>query len=169
MIATERLLLRRFSLDDAPFVFGLVNQPSFLRFIGDRGVRTLDDARTYLANGPLAMYARHGLGLLCVELRSSSEPIGMCGLLKRETLDDVDLGFAFLPQHWAKGYAVEAALAVLEHGTRDLGLQRIVAITSPDNHASMRVLEKTGFTFERLMRLTPEDNEVQLFARSAAA
>ena len=149
-IETGRLALRRLTLEDAPFILELVNQPSWLRFIGDKGVRTLEDARDYLRKGPLDMYARLGFGLLRVALRDGP-PIGLCGLIKRDTLPDPDLGFAFLPGYWRQGYAVEAARAVLERGATALGLRRVVAITSLDNAASIRLLEKVGFQFERLI------------------
>ncbi len=163
VLRTNRLVLRWLSTEDAEFVYELVNDPDWLRYIGDRGVRTLDDARGYLLHGPIAMYARHGFGLYCVELRESGAPIGICGLLKREALEDVDIGFAFLPHYRARGYAYEAAAATLEYGRRTLELSRIVAIVSPENHVSMRLLQKLGLTLERTLRLAPEAEEVCLF------
>ena len=164
VLETDRLTLRRLTAEDAEFILGLLNQPSFLRFIGDRGVRTLDDARAYILNGPVAMYARHGVGLYLTALKEGGAPIGLCGLIKRETLEDIDIGFAFLPEFWGRGYAVEAAAAVLAHGRDDLGLRRIVAITAQDNQSSIRLLEKIGLTFERLIRLSEEGPEINLFA-----
>lgn len=145
--------LRRFEPDDAAFILELLNEPSFLQFIGDRGVRTLDDARRYLETGPIASYAQHGFGLCLTLLKAGDVPIGMCGLLRRETpaLDAPDLGYAFLPAYWSQGYASEAAAAVLDHGLHALGLPRIVAFTTPDNYRSIKLLEKLGFHFERLM------------------
>ena len=118
---------------DAPFILELVNDPDFLRHIGDRGVRTLDDAVAYIANGPLASYARHGFGLYRVSLADTAVPIGIAGILRRESLDDPDIGFAFLPAYRRQGFALEAARAVMDHAQRDLGLGRVVAIVSPDN------------------------------------
>ena len=164
VLETDRLVLRRFTLDDAEFIFRLVNDPSWLRFIGDKNVRNLDDARRYLREGPLDMYQRYGFGMYRVEERESGALAGMCGLIKRETLPDVDMGYAFLPEFRGNGYACEAAAAVLVHGNREFALQRIVAITTPSNDASIRVLEKAGMKFERLMELTPGD-PVNLFAR----
>jgi RimJ/RimL family protein N-acetyltransferase len=164
VLDTERLTLRRLSVDDAPFMLDLLNEPSFLRFIGDRGVRTLDDARRYLMTGPLASYDQFGFGLYLVSITATQAPIGMCGLLKRPTLNDVDLGFAMRPAHWGQGYAFEAARAVMDHETHVHGLSRIVAITNPDNHSSIRVLTKLGMTFERLVQLSPEGSELKLFA-----
>src|SRR5437660_1495232 len=140
VLETDRLALRRMSMDDATFILQLLNEPSFLRFIGDKGVRTLDDARNYILNGPIASYERFGFGLHLTQLKANDIPIGICGLLKRETLKDVDLGFAFLPQFWRKGYAFESAAAVMAYGRNAFGLKRIVAITSPANEASIKVL-----------------------------
>lgn len=163
VIETERLILRPLTEDDAPFIFQLVNDPAWLRYIGDKGVRTLDDARRYLREGPIAMYATHGFGLELVIRKSDSAPIGLCGLIKRDALPDVDVGFAFTPESRGCGYASEAAAAVLAHGRTAFGLERIVAITSLDNFASMRVLEKVGMTFERVIEITP-GAPVRLFA-----
>jgi RimJ/RimL family protein N-acetyltransferase len=164
VLETPRLLLHRLTLGDAEFIFRLVNDPSWLRFIGDKNVRNLDDARRYLREGPLDMYQRYGFGMYRVEERESGNSAGMCGLIKRDQLPDVDVGYAFLPEFRGKGYAYEAASAVLTHGNRQFGLRRIVAITTPSNDASIRVLEKAGMKFERLLELTPGD-PVNLFAR----
>lgn len=169
VLQTERLILRELSLDDAPFIFELVNEPSWIRFIGDRGVRTLDDARAYILKGPMAMYDRCGFGLYMTARKEDGVPLGMCGLIKRDALPDVDIGFAFLPRYWGKGYAIEAAAAVLAHGKRALGLGRIVAITSPDNQSSMKLLEKIGFVFERRIVLPGDTTEVNLFAHEGGA
>lgn len=157
-------MLRRMNVDDAAFILELLNEPSFLQYIGDKGVRTLKDARDYIRNGPMASYERFGFGLYLIELKADGTPIGMCGLLKRDTLPDVDLGYALFPKYWGKGYAVEAARAMLEHGEKDFGLNRIVAITTPDNHSSIKVLERIGFRFEKMVRLTEDAEEVTLFA-----
>ena len=164
VLETSRLALRRISVDDAEFILVLLNDPSFLRYIGDRGVRTTDDARTYIQTGPMESYERFGFGLYLVELKETRESIGICGLLKRESLQDVDVGFALLPRFWSKGYAVEAVSAVLAYGRDTLGLKRIVAITSPDNVASINLLSKFGFRFERMTRLSEGSPEIKLFA-----
>jgi len=164
VLETDRLNLRWLSIDDAEFILDLLNEPSFLRFIGDKGVRTLDDARDYILNGPVDMYNRFGFGLYLTELKDGGVPIGICGLIKRDDLEDVDIGFAFLPRFWAKGYAYESASAVMAYGKDILGLNRIVAITSPDNHASAKLLEKLGLQFERMVRLSQNAEEVELFA-----
>lgn len=160
---TDRLVIRELSLDDAPFILELVNEPSWLRFIGDRGVRDLDGARAYLQNGPLAMYARHGFGLYKVELKEDGTPMGMCGLIQRQSLPDADIGFAFFPRFWGRGYAREAALAVLSYGRTKLGLKRILAIVNPDNDSSIKLLERLGFQFQRMMRMPGEATDVRLF------
>ena len=168
VLETGRLVLRWFEADDAEFLLRLVNDPSWLRFIGDKGVRTLDDARRFLEDGPIAMCRRLGFGTYLVTLREGGGPVGVCGLIKRESLDDVDLGFAFLPEFRRRGYAFESASAVMAHAARDFGLSRVVAITSPDNHASAALLEKLGFRFERMARLSPDQEEVRLHAAVAA-
>ncbi len=167
VVETDRLVLRRLSPDDAQFILELLNQPSFLRFIGDKGVRTREDAVRYLEDGPLASYARFGFGLYRVELKDTGTPIGMCGLLKRDTLPDADIGFAFLPDYWSAGYAFEAADAVMNYGKR-LGLGRIVAITSLDNDASIKLLGKIGMKFEGIIKLADDQAEVKLFGKTFA-
>ncbi len=164
MLETERLRLTHLSDRDAEFIRGLLNEPSFLRFIGDRGVRTADDARRYIQDGPVAGYARYGHGLLRMGLKTDDTPIGICGVLRRDTLPEPDIGFSLLPAWWSKGYAFEAASAVMQHARGVLQLGRILAITSVDNESSIRLLGKLGFRFERLMRLGEETNEVRLFA-----
>jgi RimJ/RimL family protein N-acetyltransferase len=163
ILETERLALRQFTAEDAPFILELVNEPSFIQNIGDRNVRSLADAVKYIENGPITSYARNGFGLYLVQLKESGESIGMCGLIKRPALDDVDIGYAFLPKFWSKGYAVEAASAIKEqaHG---LGLKRLVAIVDPANAGSIRVLEKLGMKFEKMIRLSADDIELKLFA-----
>jgi RimJ/RimL family protein N-acetyltransferase len=164
ILETERLVLRQFTVEDAAFILELVNEPSFIQNIGDRGVRTLEDARSYILNGPVASYAKNGFGLYMVILKETNEPIGMCGLIKREALDDVDIGYAFLPKFWSKGYAVESARAVKDYAKDVIGLKRIVAITDPVNEGSIRVLEKLGLRFEKMVRLSEDDIELKLFA-----
>ncbi len=164
VLDTKRLSLRHLQIADAPFVLELLNEPSWLRFIGDKGVRTVRDAERYILDGPVRMYAQHGFGLWLVELRAGNVPIGICGLLKRESLEDVDVGFAFLPAHWRRGYAFESAAAVIAHGMATYGLERILAITSWDNEASGRLLEKLGFRFERSLRLAAGESELKLYA-----
>lgn len=163
LIESNRCMLRRLELCDAKFIVRLLNEPSFLRFIGDKGVRNLADARRYLEGGPLESYRRHGFGLLLTTLRDTGAPIGICGLVKRDTLADVDLGFAFLAAHAGRGYATEAATAVLRHARHTLGLRRVVAIAAPDNHASAAVLGKVGLRFERLVTLTADGPQLRLF------
>jgi RimJ/RimL family protein N-acetyltransferase len=146
---------------DAGFVLRLVNEPAFLRYIGDRGVHTLDDARRYIADGPVAGYARDGYGLMRVERKSDGAALGMCGVLKRDSLPEPDLGFSFFPEYWSQGYALESARATLLHARGTIGLGRILAITTQDNEPSMRLLGKLGFRFERLV--TMGDEELRLF------
>ena len=156
-------MIRKLSTDDAEFIVELLNQPSFLRYIGDKGVRDNVDAVQYIQTGPVASYERFGFGLYLVELKETGVPIGICGLLKRDSLPDVDVGFAFLPAYWSQGYALESAAAVMTYGREVLGLRRIVAITSPDNDASIRLLEKIGLRFEGMIKLSSDQSEVRLF------
>lgn len=149
-LETERLDLRPFTTDDAPFVLTLLNEPSFLRFIGDKKVRNLEDARQYLLNGPIASYNVHGFGILLVELKDTNIPIGMCGLIKREELPEPDIGFAFIPDYWRQGFAFEAATAVMNDARARLKLTHILAIVNPDNESSIKLLERLGLKFERI-------------------
>ncbi len=162
VLETERLRLRRLDASDAAFILRLVNDPDWLRYIGDRGVRTLGDAERYIASGPEAMYEKHGFGLLAVERKQEAGPIGICGLLKRDTLPDVDIGFAFLPDFRGRGYALEAARATLAWAQDGLGLARVIAITAPDNFRSRALLEKIGLRYERTTIL-PDGAEAAVF------
>lgn len=153
LMQTERLRLRRMHLADASYLLEQLNQPSFIRNIGDRKVRTLEDARRYLQDRVLASYERHGFGMYVVELRNTGEPVGMAGLVKRDSLEDVDIGYALLERHWGQGYAIEATTAVLAHARGELGLARVVAITEPDNAGSQAVLRKLGLRFVRVLEL----------------
>jgi len=161
ILETERLSLREFTTDDAAFIFELVNEPSFIQNIGDRNVRSLADAINYLEKGPISSYARNGFGLYHVQLKESGESIGMCGLIKRDALEVVDIGYAYLPKFWSKGYAVEAALAIKEQA-RSFRLKRLVAIVDPVNIGSIRVVEKIGLTFEKMIQLSADDIELKL-------
>ena len=165
VVKTSRLTLRQMTEADDNFILRLLNEPSFLEFVGDKGVRTLEDARAYISSGPMASYAEHGFGLYLVELTDDGATIGMCGLLKRDSLDDVDIGFALLPEFWSRGYAVEAGQAVMAMGHDTHGLDRIVAITAQHNEASKRVLEKIGMTLDGLIRMSEESDEICLFSR----
>ena len=166
VLETDRLVLRWITTDDAPFILALLNEPSWLRFIGDKGVRTVDEARDYILNGPMDMYRRLGFGLYLTERKADGVPIGICGLIKRPGLDDVDIGFAFLPAHWSQGYAFESASAVLEYGRTALGMNRIVAITTPDNLSSIKLLNSVGLKYDQMTRLARDAQEVMLFSCS---
>jgi RimJ/RimL family protein N-acetyltransferase len=164
ILQTARLSLRTVEEADAPFYLNLLNTREFIENIGDRGIRTLAAARDAIANGPVAMQAALGHSIYLVELKDSGVAIGMCGLIKRDTLDDVDLGYAFLPPYFGQGYGHEAAAAVLEHARGALGMTRLVAITSPGNIASIALLEKLGMRFEKLVHLHPEDTGTRLYS-----
>lgn len=145
---TERLILRKLQASDNAFIHELMNDAGYLRFIGDRGIRTPADAQRYILEGPVASYQTHGFGLYAVQLKTDDTLIGICGLIKRDTLPDVDVGYAFLPAFRGQGYAREAASGSLNYGWHTLGLTRILAITSPDNVRSIRLLEKLGLTLQ---------------------
>jgi len=163
-LITPRLELHEFDEQvDAPVVLRLLNEPSFIEFIGDRGVRTLEDARRYLREGPIASCRTHGHGLLRVSLRGDGTVIGMCGLVKRDTLPIPDLGFALLPEHWGKGYVQEASRAVLEHGRSALGLTEVLAITSTHNQRSMTTLRALGMALEDTRTLATSASPVNVF------
>lgn len=167
-ITTERLALRELVKDDAPFVCALMNEPSFLAHIGDRGVRTEADAQRYIDSGPWTRYSTLGFGLWLVELRDSGEPIGVCGLLQRETLPSPDIGFAFRPQFCGKGYAFESASAVMRFGADVLRLPEILAIVSPSNAASIRLLEKLGFRPAPEAHAPQHSRDVAVYVAAAA-
>jgi RimJ/RimL family protein N-acetyltransferase len=164
ILETERLTLRKLTVDDAPFMLDLLNQPSFIQFIGDRGVRTLDDARDFITKRYIEAYERLGFGIYLTLLKENQTPIGICGLVKRDGLDDVDVGYAFLPQHWSKGYASESVSAVLDYARDTLGIRRVLGITTSDNTGSIRVLVKAGLKFERMVKLPGDEAELKLFA-----
>jgi ribosomal-protein-alanine N-acetyltransferase len=131
-------------------------------------VRSIEDAHSYLREGPLAMYERHGFGLWRAARRTDDEPVGLCGLLRRDPLPDVDLGYAYLPEHWGRGFASESAAAVLRHAARKFGLTRVIGVVAPANSGSIRVLEKAGMRFERMFSMSPEEPELRLYGRALA-
>lgn len=165
VLETERLVLSHLTPDtDAEFILRLLNEPSFLRYIGDKSVHTLADAQRYMIEGPIKSYETNGFGLYKVELKCDATPIGICGLVKRDTLPDADIGFAFLEEYWNRGYAVESAAAVLTYARATLQIGHILAITTPDNEASAKLLGKIGLKLERVIRLTEDSPEVKLFS-----
>jgi RimJ/RimL family protein N-acetyltransferase len=163
ILETERLILRQMTTDDAGFILELLNEPSFIQNIGDRHIRTIEDACSYIVNGPVKSYEKNGFGLWLIVLKETNEPIGMCGLIRRDTLEDVDIGYALLPRFWSKGYAVEAAQATKAYAKDVIRLKRIVAIVDPANESSIRVLEKLGLRYEKMVRLSADDIELKLF------
>lgn len=163
ILETERLILRQFTTDDAGFILKLLNEPSWIQNIGDRHIRTLDDACAYIVNGPVKSYEKNGFGLWAIVLKETNEAIGMCGLIKRDTLEDVDIGYALLPKFWSKGYAVEAARATKDYAKHAVGLKRLVAIVDPANEGSIRVIEKIGLRYEKMIRLSDDDIDLKFF------
>lgn len=168
VLRTERLQLRQFTLDDAAFILRLLNEPSFVRYIGDKGVRDLEGARGYLQAGPMASYERHGFGLWRVGLGSEDTAIGMAGLIRRDYLDDMDIGYAFLPEYAGMGYALEATSAVMRHARDVLDARRVLAIVNEDNAASIRLLGKLGFQGDSVVRAPGSERDVRLFVAESA-
>ena len=163
-IETARLRLREIGDEDAAFVLEILTDPDFVANVGDRGVHDLAAAHRYIADRLATSYVKYGFGLYLVESRADAEPLGMCGLLRRDSHPDVEIGFAFLPRARGRGYALEAARASLDFARRTLGITRIVALAKPGNHASIYILESIGLGFERMARLTPDGAECRLFA-----
>ncbi|MCR8844964.1 GNAT family N-acetyltransferase [Paenibacillus sp. SC116] len=164
VVETDRLILRRLTSEDADFIYKLLNNPSWLQFIGDKGVRTLDDARDYILKGPVAMYEQLGFGMYLTQLKEEGTPIGICGLIKRDWLKEADVGYAFLPEFWGNGYAYEASSAVIAHGKNVIGLKCILGITSMDNERSIRLLEKLGMQGEGTVQSPGSDEELKKYA-----
>ena len=164
ILETERTIIREVCADDAAFIFDLLNQPSFIKYIGDRNVRSIEQAGEYIESRFLESYKQFGFGMWAVESKESNHPIGICGFVKRDSLPDADIGFAFLPQFEKRGYAFESAVAALEYGRDDLNFGRVLAITSRDNDDSVRLLEKLKFKYERLIKLPHVDEELKLFS-----
>jgi RimJ/RimL family protein N-acetyltransferase len=164
-IQTARLVIRAFEYRDCDFIIRLLNEPSFIQNVEDKGVRTRAQAAVFLTQGPMASHALHGHGLCLVALKDSGQPIGMCGLLLRQPARVVDLGYGFLPEFWGQGYALEAAAAMLDFGRRQLGLLRASAIVAPDNARSIALLEKLGFTFSQWLPVPDAHGTVAEYAR----
>jgi RimJ/RimL family protein N-acetyltransferase len=153
VLETQRLVLRRLTTDDADFILELMNEPSFIRFVADRGLRTTADAAQFLRERLLPSYEQFGFGFYRVALKESGEPVGICGLVKRETLEHADVGFSILQRFCGQGFAYEAAAAVMDYGRTQLGLATIIGVTAPDNQISRRLLEKLGLRYQRTIHL----------------
>ena len=155
---TERLALVEFKKTHAAFLYDLVNDPVWIEFIGDKNVHSLKDAEDYIENRLRKSYENHGFGFYVVKIKETDQPVGMCGLVDRPGLDDIDIGFAFLKEHRKRGYGFESSEGMLRYANKELGIDKVVAITHPDNVASGKLLEKLGLTFDRLIQL-PEDKK----------
>lgn len=163
-LETQRLGLREFTRDDAVFIVELLNTPRWLQFIGDRNIKTEEQAIIYLENGPIKSYKQNGFGLWMVELKGAKTAIGMCGIIKRESLEHPDIGFAFLPQYFGQGYAFEVASATLSYAREKLGIEKILAITIPGNENSIRLLEKIGLSLKENISATAEEEQLLLYS-----
>ena len=157
ILETERLRLREFTVDDTKFIIELLNNPGWMKFIGDKNVRTEDEAALYLQNGPLKSYEQNGFGRSMVETKNNQAAIGMCGIIKRGNMENPDIGFAFLPRFYGKGYAFEIASATLSYAIQELGIPKVAAITLPGNLRSIMLLEKMGFKF--IKPINSDNNE----------
>lgn len=161
ILETQRMNLREFNSEDAPFIIELLNSEGWLKYIGERNFKTTEDAIKYLENGPIKSYAENGFGLMMVEIKDDKTPIGMCGIIRRTTLEHPDIGFAFLPQFMGKGYATEIATATMKYAKNELHLPVIFGITLPENIRSIQLLEKSGLKFEKNIMM--DNEELMLF------
>lgn len=164
VIQTERLVLREFNTEDAAFTLELLNTPTWLQYIGDRNVKNLADARNYITGFFMESYRRFGFGFYLVELKNDHQPIGMCGVVKREFLEDPDIGFGFLPTYAGQGYAYEAAAACLNFALNTLKLNRITAVTTQENNNSRKLIQKLNLYFEKNICWPPTNKQVMLFS-----
>ncbi len=163
VLNTERLELRWLTLEDTPLMLGIWNDPAFVRYVADRGIRTLEQARAAVEAGPLRLYAEYGYGPFRVRRREDGMDMGICGLFRRDVLEDPDIGFAILPEFCGKGYGFEASTAVLDYARDTLQLSAVTAIVSPQNAASIGLLEKLGMHYERPIRMPGDDHDVSLY------
>ncbi|HMQ61508.1 MAG TPA: GNAT family N-acetyltransferase [Flavilitoribacter sp.] len=163
LLTTDRLTLRRLTTGDAPFMLALHTSPDWLKYIGDRGVRNEDDARQYIENGALISYEKYGYGPYAIQLIDDENVLGVCGLFKRDNLEDPDLGFSFLPEHTGKGYGFEASSALMAYAVQNWQIKRLLAITVPYNQPSIGLLQKLGFRLERTTRLADDAEELLVY------
>ena len=162
-LETARLQMRWLTFDDADLMLAIWNDPAFIRHVGDRGIRTIEQAHDEMAKGAMQLYEKYGYGPYRVALKDGDTAIGICGLFRRDNLDEPDIGYGVLPEYCGKGYAYEASCAVVDYARADLGLARLVAIISPDNAASIGLIEKLGLRFENMHKLHEEDDEVCIY------
>ena len=167
ILETERLTLRPITLDDAPLVLAVMSDPDFVRYVSDRGLRTPADAARYITEKMLPGFEQNGFGMCGVRLKESGTPIGTCGVFKRNPADDAEIGFAFLPGFRGRGFALEAAAAVMNYARDVQKLTRIVAATKPANAGSIKLLEKLGMRFERMIFDEASQSEMKLFAKDS--
>jgi len=164
---TNRLIISKFTKEDAPFFLELVNTPNWIKYIGDRNLKTIEDAEDYLENGSIKSYKEFGFGFYKLQLKNNNLiTIGTCGLVKREELDDVDIGFAMLPEYEGKGFGYESSVEVLNIAKHTFNLKKVVAITLPTNKSSIQLLEKLGLSFEKKVKPFEDDDELLLFAKN---
>lgn len=165
ILETSRLSLSQLTDENASFILKLLNEPAFHEHIGDKGIRTIKEAEVYLNEGPIASYQTYGYGLYLTSLKENRQPIGVCGIKKRDSMDLPELGYAFLKKQWSNGYATEAARGVMDYACSELKLAKVAALTATENKGSIRVLEKVGFTFTRMISLPEFDAACKLFVK----
>lgn len=165
-LETQRLTLRYLTIDDAELMLAIWNDPAFVRYVGDRGVRTIESAQEAMRQGVLKLYEEHDYGPFRIAVRDTGEAIGICGLFHREGLDDPDIGYATLPEYCGRGYAYEAACAVIDDSAARLAIERLIAIISPQNSASIGLIGKLGFEFERMHRMPGSDDDIGIYGKS---
>ena len=163
MIETDRLNLRLFDTNDSAFVFRLMNEPDWLRFIGDRGINSIDDAVVCIRDRLIASFAESGIGMYLVELKDTGVPVGICGLVNRDSIEGIDLGFALLKEYEGNGYAYESATAVMQYASVGLRIKKLAAITDPENASSIKLLEKLGFEFLRMVSVNNDQEPIKLY------
>lgn len=163
-LRTERLVMRRIGTDDAELMLAIWTDPAFVKHVGDRGIRTVEQAREAIREGAMRLFADHGYGPFSMNLKNDGSQIGICGLFKRDNLDAPDIGFAVLPAYCGSGYAGEAARAVVEHARDDLGIEVLTAIVSPENAPSVGLIEKLGLAFERMITMPGDDKAISLYS-----
>ncbi|MBV6324830.1 GNAT family N-acetyltransferase [Duganella violaceipulchra] len=164
ILDTERLTLRTIGVDDAAFYYELVNDPTWLEFIGDKGIRSIEGARDAILEGPCAMQERLGHSLYVMERKSDGVALGLCGLIKRDGLDDVDIGYAIRPAWFGQGYTYEAAVAVVAYARDQLRMKRLLGLTAPANLNSIRLLQKLGLAFVELRNLPPHERPTNIYS-----
>jgi len=164
---TDRLLLSKITIDDAPFILELVNTPDWIKYIGDRNIKTVEQAETHIKNNQLKCYETHGFGYYKLQVKAENlKTIGTSGLLRRDNLEHVDIGFSFIPDYHGKGYGFEAASEIMKLAKDKFNIKTLCAITLPINQPSINLLEKLGLSYQKTVKPFEDDEELLLFAKN---